>query len=197
MLDTFSKRLRFCRTVTELTTNEVIEYIKLNGGKISVSGYSYWERTKDGTFPKKSSLEIEILCLLFNQKGLTVTSEWILYGQGQPPTMPWPGVIDDAELFNHCGDMLRHSKKWEVIQVAGSYGEPIILIGETLVVTEVEIYSSIHRKLVLVIESSSIRHAGVANVVDDETIEVINKHTTLLQRSNIMKLYQIKWIRKV
>jgi predicted Rdx family selenoprotein len=197
MLETFSKRLRFCRTVTELTANDIIEYVKKSGGKISVSGYAYWERTKDGIFPKKSGIEIEIITSLFNQRGLAVTSEWILYGHGKPPTMPWPGSVDDAELFNYCGEILTHSKNWKIIQVAGSYGEPAILIGETLLISEVEDFSSLHGKMGLLIDTSHLRYAGIIDIVNQNTIKIINNNSTLFEKDKIMNIYKIHWVRKV
>lgn len=111
--------------------------------------------------------------------------------------MPWPGSIEDAELFNHCGGMLNHNKGWDTIQVAGSYGEPVIFIGKTILVKEVHDFLSLNGKLGLVIDTLNARHAGVVEALNEHTLKIINNNPASFHRDQLKKVYMIHWIRKI
>jgi hypothetical protein len=195
VLETFGKRLKVCRVLADLSTKEVVAFIKENGGELSLPAYTRWE--KGDTEPKKKTKEISLICDLFNLNKLLVSKNWLTKGEGYPPKIKWPSSIDESELFIRCGEEMENTNEWDMLQVNGSYGEPWVNLGDILLLQKVNDVKLLHSKLCLIRDISNNDAIGILTVENEGLISINNKNHISIKLTGKETLFKVKWIRKI
>jgi len=193
MLNTLGKRLKCCRISAGLTTFELVEKIKNLKGSLATNTYTRWEA--DENFPRQKLVEIDLICDVFNEHGLQVASDWILYGEGYPPKLIPTVNISDAELFYRNAMELERTNGWLAGQASGSFGEPFISIGELFILSETKNVTDLHGKLARLLTKDGAK-LGKIDILNDKKLKIINRDEEIINVDDLLDARQVKWIRK-
>lgn len=197
MLDTFGKRLKACRAAGAVSITDLIEFVNSKGGSISRPTYSRWEKGDGGSIlPKKKLYEIELTCEYLELHGVRVTSDWLIYNEGTPPIFVSSTNPHDNELFYTAAEMMERANGWKLMQISGSYGEPFVRMGESILLdVPCSSFGELHGDIAL-IKTRDNAYIGEIDVIDSERIRIINRKETILKIDAIIFAAKIKWIRK-
>jgi len=190
MLDTIGKRLKCCRAATGTSTNDVVEYIRSQGGDISYATYTRWE---SGTsFPAKKIHLLENIADFFKKNDLQVESQWILTGEGFPPQFAAFTKLDEDTLFILAS---RSIENVELIQIAGMYGEPYVSFGEFCIVSNENKIEDNNNKLCYIRHENGVK-VGVLNILDEKAVLIPGEENLILEKIKIVECRKVKWIQK-
>lgn len=193
MLDSMGKRLQCCRICADLSSQDVINYVNNEGGEISATTYSKWE--KDKSSPKKKLEELEIVIDLFKKRGIRVESSWVINGIGIPPKILSYNSVDDIDIFKDAFDHISLEREWIFTQISGNYAEPFLSIGEFAFLSEEEEIDNLNGKLAR-IKIGERNIYGKVEILDKSSISITSKKDIIINKSNITESRAVKWIRK-
>ncbi|MGJ3499906.1 hypothetical protein PsalN5692_04002 (plasmid) [Piscirickettsia salmonis] len=192
MLDTFSSRLRVCRTITGITGGYIVESINKKGIKLSARQYIRWEA---GELDESGILKSDALAAIvdiLNQHGLMELSlDWLLHGKGIPPFfVDMSNSIDEEKTFFIARCM---GDDYKLIMIAGNYAEPYASPGDHIITKNMS-PERLERKIAFIETDSHSLHVGIiSNSVKIVTIRNDNE-STIIEKSSISYSGRLVWV---
>lgn len=127
MFNTIGERITYCRSLLGISRVEMAERV---GALISLPTLARWEaNTVDPTAKK-----IEILALFFIKNGISVNSEWLKTGKGQPPFSINLNKFDNAQFdelaYSALASVKSKVRDFFFQQVNSNFFKPMITYGD-------------------------------------------------------------------
>lgn len=190
MLDTLGKRLKCCRSATGKTPQQVVSYVHKCGISLSYATYTRWE--SGNCAPRRKENAFLFIRDFFKIHGLPVNLEWLLTGQGFPPQFVKYRNIDEATLFILIS---RNILDAELLQVAGTYGEPFVKYGDFCILSTNNNVDSNHNNLCYIKTTHSIS-IGILTILNEGAVCLANDTSIIIEKTQILECKKVKWIQK-
>ena len=192
MLNTFSSRLKVCRTITGLTAAYIVNTLNATGVPLSDKQYLRWENgITDITKSNKNNI-VEKIVDIFNEHGLEELSpNWLINGKGMPPFLVDISNSSLEEISFYIARCL--GEKYSLININSNFAEPYAFVGDHLIVHEQKLTKLENRISFIRTKNGEMFVGIVANKGD--TIEITtNIITSNIKKDEIKNSARVVWI---
>lgn len=192
MLDTFSSRLKVCRTITGLTASYIVNKLNETGVSLSDKQYLRWENgVTDITKSNKNNI-VERIVDIFNNNGLEeLSSNWLLEGKGMPPFLV---DISNSSLEEKSFYIARClGEKYSLININSNFAEPYAFVGDHLIIYEQKL-TQLEKRVSFVRTVSGEMMVGII-VNKGDNIDITTNISTLnIKKDEIKNSARVVWI---
>lgn len=195
MLKTFSERLKTCRTVSKLNAVQIVEHLNDCGIEFSTRQFSRWEKENIDANRILKSKAIELIVEMFNNNGLPDLSiEWLLHGEGMPPTqlsaVDMSNALDEEKAFYIARTM---GENYLLTTISGSYAEPFASLGDQIITKKTPPAELENRIGFIKTKDYRLFLGLITNLNDSVKIDNIEHHV-VINKSDIDYCGKLTWI---
>lgn len=189
MFETIGDRITYCRSLLQLTRNEMASEI---GMGISLPTLARWELNT--VIP--SSKKIQILTEFFLHKGIEVSSEWLKEGSGYPPITLDLKKFDanqfDEIAYNTLIVVSNKIKNFFFQQVTSNFLRPYISFGDYIGGISEDNLKLLNNKLCFLFQVGDSATAGIFQ--HDQNVILNLSGETLPVLKDKVKIGEVQWI---
>lgn len=197
MLDSFGKRLKYCRTLIGLHSKEFVQELNKLNVNIAYEAFTRWE-TDLVKFP---TIEIvDKMVNIFRQLGLkNINTDWLLYGDGYPPLPIYLDNFNEDEQAYLLPSILSEQDNYITKTVIGNWAKPIATQGSHLIVKKVSldnIASELENKVFFCKNINQTFHIGILKKQDNQSLVYIkNDEVFFINIKDIDYIGRVVWIK--
>lgn len=188
MFDTLGDRITYCRSLLNLTRNELVSQL---GVSISLPTLARWElNTVAPSFHK-----IEMLAAFFVSQGINVSAEWLETGKGYPPISLNLAKFDigqfDELAYNTLITVSNKIKDFCFQQVNSNFLRPIISFGDYIGGIVTERHKLLDNKLCFLYSTDAVT-VGIYHYHDYSLTNLCGEIYHIPQKK--IKIGEVQWI---
>lgn len=197
MLDSFGKRLKYCRSLIGINSKEFVAEIHKLDIKIGYEAFNRWE-TDVIKRPKKTILYGALTT--FKKLGLNnLTIEWLLNGEGIPPLPIHLDQFNEDEQAYFLPFILSDKHIYIKKTVAGNWAKPFASIGSHLIIKKIydnNLLDTFIDKLIFCESINQTFHIGILKEKNDDKLVYINDDNVyFLNIADVSFIGRVVWIK--